>query len=350
MAGGPGTLSKLAVVQGSTWGTAVTLSTGHRRPMKSCSLQHFTETVPDDTLTGKATRALPGDAGNKRVEGGIVAQGDYRQLGILLAAAMGAAASPSTSDTSAKTHVLPFTDDIAGKFFTIGHDAGGKRVEAFKSCKLNRWLMEARSGNPVEDSFDFLGRGVDDSGASSGWTFETDPSGGGARSVALAHSTILCNAQGGAALDSSHRLSPSRFACEVRRNLTTEYAQSDEPEEPLPSSHAEIDVMLDFFALDAALVALFREAYQDRTALKLSAVFTSPVLAGAATVYFARKLYFPSLRVIEAPVTTPGAGPVPCSVRMTAHHASSLPTGFPTGYDECVTLELVNTDGSAYLA
>lgn len=350
MAGGPGTLSKLAVVQGATWGTAVTLTTNHRKPFKSCSLQHHTDTAPDDTITGKATRALPGDAGNKRVDGGIVCQADYRQNGILVAAALGALASPSTSDTSAKTHLLPFTDDGVGKFLTIGHDAGGKRVEVFKSCKPNRWLFEARSGQPAEDSFDFLGRGCDDGTSSSGWTFANDPSGGGARAIALAHSVIRCNAQAGGALSSSDNVYPTRFAMEVRRNLTQDYAQSAESEEPLPSSFAEVDVMMDFFALDAALVALFREAYQDRTALKLSALFTSPVLAGAASVYFGRNLYFPSLRVIECAIGTPGPGPVPCSVRMTAHHASAVPTGFTSGYDEVVTVELVNTDSSAYLA
>lgn len=350
MAGGPGTLSKLAVVQGTTWGTAVTLTTGHRRPFKSCTIQQRQETVPDDTITGKSTRALPGAGGNKVIEGGIVAQADYRQNGILIACLLGAAASPSTSDTSAKTHVLPFTDDQVGKFLTVGHDAGGKRVEAFASWKPNRWLFSARAGQAAEDSFDGLGRGMDDAGASSGWTFENDPSGGGGRPVYLSQGVFRVNAQSGGALGSSDKVYPTSFQLEVRRNLTQDYAQAAESEEPLPSSFADIEVSLDFFALDATLVALFREAYLNQTALKMDAVFTSNVLAGAATVYMARKLYLPSLRVVECPLETPGPGPVPARVRMTAHHASAVPTGFTSGYDEALTVELVNADGSAYLS
>lgn len=350
MAGGPGTISKLAVVQGSTWGTAVTLTTGHRRPFKSVNFQHRQETIPDDTITGKSTRALPGAGGNKVVDGGMVCQADYRQNQLLIAAILATAASPSLSDTSAYTHVLPFTDDQAGKFLTIGLDHGGKRVEALKSVKLNRWLFEARSGGAAEDSFDGLGRGVDDAGASSGWTFTNDPSGGGGRPIYLSQSTIRVNTQDGDALDADDRIYPTRFALEVRRNLTQDYAQAAESEEPLPSTFADIEVNLDFFALDAALVALFREAYQNQTALKLDALFTSNVLAGAASAYFARNLYLPSLRVVECRLETPGPGPVPCSVRMTAHHASSLPTGFPTGYDEALTVVLVDTASAAHLA
>ena len=338
-----GLLSKVAVVQGSTWGTAVALTTNHRVPFKSCTVQHMMEHIRDDSITGKATRALPGSGGNKRSDGALVVQSDYRQHGILIAAALGAAVAPATSDTSAKTHALPFSDDVYGKFVTLGHDAGSKRVEIFKSLKVNRHRFEARTGAAAEDTFDFLGRGMDDTGASSGWTYATDPSGGGGRPIYLGQSVIRVNAQSGGALGSGDTVYPTRFAYELRRNLGQDYAQADEPEEPLPGGHAEIDVEMDFFALTTALVDLFREAYQNKTALKMSAVFTSPMLAGAATVYHARKFYCPSLFVTDAPVTTPGAGPVPCSVRFSAHHASSLPTGFPTGYDEAATIEIVDT-------
>lgn len=345
-----GLLSKLAAVQGSTWGTAVALSTNHRKPFKSCSLKHRTERVQDDTITGKATRAKPGAGGNLVVDGGIVAQADYRQNELLIAAVLGAAASPSNSDTSAYTHVLPFTDNQSGKFLTIGHDAGAARVEIFKSVKLNRWRFEARTGAPAEDSFDGLGRGVDDSSASSGWTFEYDPSAGGGRAIYLSQGVIRVNAEAGAGLGSGDVILPTRFAVEVRRNLTQDYAQAAESEEPLPSTFADIDVELDFFAMTTALKNLFREAYQNRTALKMDAVFTGAELAGAASVYHARSLYFPSLEVVECPLDTPGPGPVPCTVRLTAHHASSLPTGFPTGYDEALTVVLVNKRSAAILA
>ena len=346
-----GLISKLAAVQGSTWGTAVTLTTAHRKPFKSLSFKHRTERVQDDTITGKATRAKPGAGGNLIVDGGFVAQADYRQNELFIAAILAAAASPgAASDTSAYTHVLPFTDDQAGKFLTIGVDHGGTRVEALKSVKLNRWRFEARTGAPAEDSFDGLGRGVDDSGASSGWTFEYDPSGGGGRAIYLSQGVVRINAEAGAGLDATNVILPVRFAMELRRNLTQDYAQAAESEEPLPSSFADIDVELDFFSLTTALKDLFREAHQNRTALKMDAVFTGAELAGAATVYHARKLYFPSLEVLEAPLDTPGPGPVPCTVRMSAHHASAVPTGFPTGYDEAMTCVLINKRSAAILA
>jgi hypothetical protein len=346
-----GLISKLAAVQGSTWGTAVSLTTNHRKPFKSCTFKHRTERIPDDTITGKATRAKPGAGGNLVVDGGFVAQADYRQNELFIAAILAAAASPgAASDTSAYTHVLPFTDDQAGKFLTIGHDAGGKRVEILKSVKLNRWLFEARSGQVGEDTFDGLGRGVDDSGASSGWTYEYDPSGGGGRGIYLSQGVIRVNAESGGSLGSGDVILPARFAMELRRNLTQDYAQAAESEEPLPSTFADIEVMLDFFALTTALKDLFREAHQNRTALKMDAVFTGAELAGASTVYHARKLYFPSLEVLECPLDTPGPGPVPCTVRMSAHHASAVPTGFPSGYDEAMTVVLINKRSAAILS
>ena len=219
----------------------------------------------------------------------------------------------------------------------------------FASLRTNRWLSEFRPGQPGKDSFDYLGRGMDDTTASSGWTFANDPSGGGGQVAYLSQSTIRVNAQAGGALGGSDRIYPTRFAVEVRRNLTQDYAQSAESEEPLPSDFNEVDVMLDFFTISTALKDLFREAYLNQTALKLDAVFTQATLLGA-TLFRTREYYLPSLRVVECPLDTPGPGVVPFSVRMTAHHASAVPTGFTAGFDEVLTVVLQNELSAALLA
>lgn len=337
MAAGPGILSKYAIAKGSTWGTAVTLGSNHRGPVKTASLKYLRDQIPDDSIVGTAERAVSVQ-GNARVEGACVFQGDYRQHLLEAALLMGTAGAPTLVETGVYKHVFPWTVDVTGLFATVGLDWGGKKVHVFASAKPVRRLWASRAGQAVEETFDFLGRGMDDSTSSSGWTFRYDPSADGARAILHRQLVARCNAASGGALGSSDKVYPTSLEIEFRRGHVQDYAQAGDPEEPIPGDFAEIAVSMNFFGAEAGLFTLFREAYENDTLLKLDAVYTHGVLLGS-TQYRHRAFYFPALRVVDCPTDLPGAGPVPFSVRLTAHKASAVPTGFPTGYDEACTEE-----------
>jgi hypothetical protein len=337
MAAGPGTLSKYAIAKASAWGTAVTLSTNHRAPIRSSTLQFRRDTIDDDSIVGTAERALP-ILGNKVVGGSTVFLADYRQHLLEAALFMGTAGAPTLIETGVYKHVLPWTADVTGKFASIGLDWGGKKVHVLASVKALRRLWQSRAGRAVEETYDWLGRGMDDTQASSGWTYRYDPSADGGRLISHAHGVWRVNAASGGALGSSDKFYPTQCEVEMARGHIQDFAQAADSEEPIPGEFAVIGVRLVFFGADSGLYTLFREALENETALKMDAVYTHGVLLGS-TKYRERSFYFPNLKVVEVPTELPGPGPIPFEVRMTAHKASAVPTGFPSGYDEAVTEE-----------
>lgn len=333
MAGAPGTLSKLALVKGATWGTAATLTTGHRAPFVSTSLAADRAQIPDESILGHPLRAISRN-GNRVVAGDIVVQSDYRQVGGLLQAAafMGSAGAPAAVETGVKLHTLKLADDVSGIFLTAGVDLGAAKVETFKSIKCVRRLIDLRSGVPAKETFGYVGRGLDDSGASSGWTYATDPNGDGQQQVLLSHAVLRINAQAGASLGSGDVCYPVAVMVDMTRPLGVEYGQSPDPEEPIPSGWGEVKLTLTFYALTTTLYTLLRTAHLNESNLKADLVMSWPTLLGA-TAYPQWALYFPMLRVTRVPLTVPGPQKIPFTCEMTAHDAgASAPSGFTAGF------------------
>ena len=324
--------SKLAIVKGSTWGTAVALSTGHRMPFRSTGLDYQRTPVPNEDINSRGVQGPP-DLGNSFVNGPIEISGDYRQVGHQLLAAMiiGAAGSPGAAvETGVYLHRMRFQPNTNGLFVSAGVDFGGVDVWGFNSVKPSRRVLIAQSGGRLDERYEFDGRGVDKTISSSGWTYATDPTDGGTLRVLHRHATLRINAQSGGALGSSDETPFTRVEVDISRNHQMEYAQQGQPEEPSPAGWGSVTLRVTFFGATAALMTLLRDAKDARTELKADLKFNHGVLLGA-TLNHERCFYFPKLVVTDAPMNIPGPGPIPFSVTMSAHAAASTPTGFTSG-------------------
>lgn len=341
MAGGYGSQSKLALVKGSTWGTAVALGSGHRYPFVSTGLKRVIEQIADDSLLGQAERAVSWNGNEVIGPAPIVSIGDYRQHLLQAAAFMGAAGVPTTVETGVYKHVLPWTASVDGLFLSAGLDIAGKDVHGFNSIKAMRRLIQVAAGGRMEESYEYVGRGIDKTLSSGSWTYTTDPNGTGARLILHRHGVWRINTAAGGALGGSDKVYPTRMEIDLNRAHGYEFAQAALMEEPIPGDWASLGVRLDFFAVDAALLALFLDNRDADTPMKMDAVFTYPTLLGA-TQYPHRAFYFPLLKIVDVDAPVTGPGRVSFSVSMTAHKNSAVPTGFPTGYDEAVTEEWQN--------
>lgn len=335
----PGITSKLALMKGATWGTLPSLTTGHRAPFTSSTLQRSFATVEDNSLLGKSTRAI-GANGSANIGGQLAWLRDYRQRQHLLVAAIfgGAAGVPTTVETGVYLHVLPWQANPAGLFLGGGIDLGGADVHGFPSLKPVRRTIRIAGGRPHEESYEFLGGGaIDKSIASSGWTYLTDPNGNGARRIQASQTVLRVNTHAGGALDSSAVVKPASIEITEARGLAQDFPVGQVyGEEPVPGDWSSITVNLQFFNMTAALLALFLDNRDSDTPLKADLIATHGTLLGA-TEYRKWGMYFPKLRVIDCPTAIPGPGVIPAPVTLEAHFTDSVPTGFPSGYDEEVT-------------
>lgn len=324
--------SKLAIKKGSTWGTAVSLGTGNRMPFRASSLDYQRTPVPNDDINARGVQGPP-ELGNSFVDGAIELSGDYRQTGHQLLAAMiiGAAGSPGAAvETGVYLHRMRFQPNTNGLFVTAGVDFGTADVWGFASLKPSRRVLVAQSGGRLDERYEFMGRGIDKTINSGSWTHTYDPTDGGTLRVLQRHATLRINAQSGGALGGSDETPFTRVEVDISRNLSMEYAQQGQPEEPVPGGWGSVTLRVTFFGATAALLTLLRDAKDARTELKADLKFNHGVLLGA-TLNRERCFYFPKLVVTDAPLNIPGPGPIPFSVVMTAHAAASTPTGFTSG-------------------
>ncbi len=349
-----GTNSKVAIRKGSTWGTAVTLTSGHRVPFRSSTFDGQPGVLPDETIVATAERN-PSDIVEVRAAGELAAYTDYRQRLLLWAMLMGTAGTPTTVEASvAFKHVLPWTPDVQGKFFTFGRhaDVGSAKALKVASAKVNTLRLAGAVGGRLEETWGLFGAVVTRADDPSGWAYTTDPVGGGARHVLHRTGTLRINASAGGALGSSDAMSLCRgFELNINRNLELDFGANLSSIEPAPSGFAELTLALDFYGATEALYDLLRAAKDARTLLKADYLFDSGVkVTGSSTNNYLFNLYAPAMVIADAPLPINGPGRTPFRVEFTLHKASAVPTGFPTGYDEALTVEVQNELSADILA
>lgn len=337
-----GSTGKLAIAKASTWLTAVSLGTNHRTPFKSTTLDYQREQIENDDISGRGVRQSS-VAGNSFNDGNVVISGDFRQMQHLVLAAlfMGAASRTEEDVGTTYLHTLKYQPHTDGLFLSAGVDYGGADVYGFASLKPTRRLIQIAAGGYMEETYDFLGGGIDKTIASSGWTYRTDPTDGGKLPILASQMTCRFNVQTAGALGSGDNVYPTRVEIDMNRALDQEYAQQGAPEEPQSSTWQTIGLRLTFLGMDASLLALFRDNRDDDVALKGSIEIAHPTVLGGGLTR-ERNFWLPKLKVTDCPNSIPGPGRIPMTVAMTAHVASAAPTGFPTGYLEEIVEEWQN--------
>lgn len=359
MARGYGSAAKFAFKRGASgqaWGTGTvpTLATGDRYPIKSYTVDKVRDVIPDDSISGNAERWIS-FYGNRRTAGSLVVLTDPRQVApIASALVLGTAGTPTSltdTDTGAYQHVVKWGAQSTqeGLWCSAGIDSVADMF-LHQYMKLGRRLISGRTGSYLEAAFDFIGRGEDRTGSSSAWTYTNDPV-AGPRVLLMRQTVIRLNAQTGGSLSSTNNVYPVSFELECNRNIGQDFAQQGESEEPLPDDFAEIMFRMTFRQLSSELLTLFRDSIDGGLALKASLVATGDdLIITGGTQKFAYEAYLPNLRVVEAPTSVDGPGPVPFRVSMSAHAASAAPTGFGTGYTQALIEHWFNARSTDLLA
>lgn len=352
-----GTQGKVAISKGTTWGTAASLGAGHRLPFRSTSFDGTPKALPDDTVPETAERN-PHDNAETPCNGDIQNNLDYRQGLLLWAMLMGTAAAPTEIEAGvAYKHVLPWTADVQGKFFTYGrhNNVGASKAMKIASAKVNALRLSGAAGGRLMAVWDLLGAVLTRTDDPSSWAYTTDPMGGAARHVLFRRGTLRINAAAGGALGAGDKMDLCRgFELSVNRNLELDFNAALASIEPAPNGFADLSLRLDFFGCSAALFDLLRDACENRTLLKADYLFDSGVKIGAsATNSYLFNLYAACLALPEeAKLPIDGPGRMPFSVTFNLHKfaGGAAPTGFPTGYDEALTVEIQNELATSILA
>lgn len=352
MANALGTKSKMALVKGAVWKTAVDLTTNHRVPFKSCGVVNKPEQIEDETMADGASTRRPSINGNESNDGPLELQADYRQHLLMNALLMGSAGVPTEIDVGASyKHVMKFQKTTDGLFATMGLDQGGvstaegsKKAEAWASVKPGKWTLRSAAGGKAMESFDIIGAGYFQTEDPAAWTYPaaTDPSNGGGRTLVHARSAFKCNAQSGGALGAGDAFYPNEIEIVVDRNYSKDFSNGVDPNEPTAGGFADIRLRLTFYTATRPMLDLFRDAMRAETLLKASIVFTHTKLIGATATPYSRSFFFPKLKVVDAPLPVEGPGNLPYKVELTAHLATAAPTGFGTGYVEELIQEWAN--------
>lgn len=337
------TNAKVAIAKGGTWPAAATLGSGHRLPIKSTSFGGEPGVLPNDTLAETAER-LDHDLIETKADGDIVTLVDYRQALLLWATFMGSAGTPAEVEASFRyRHTFAWQPSAAGLYFTYGMhgDVGATKALKVAASKVAQLSLTGSVGNRLEATWGCLGGVVTRADDPSAWSYANSPAAGGGRHVLFRAGVLRVNASSGGALGSGDALNYFRaFTLNVNRNYgDLDFQQNGVPIDPAPGGFADLTLKLDFYGADGTLFDLLRDAKDNATPLKLDYTFTGPSLGGGN---YEMRLFMPRLLVTSAPLPITQPGRVPFSVDFTLHKGGSVPTGFPTGYDEALTVDVVN--------
>ena len=351
--------SKVGFAKGSVWGTAVAVGANDQVPYLECDLPGDPEILNDDTVQATAERAPP-DFGSNRGDTTIRMRCDYRQpvQMFLRALLFGNAGVPTTVEVAvAFKHVFTWQPHANGLFASgaFHADAGATKAIRIASLKPSSILTEGRAGQGLDMTTVLMGGGYDRTTDPSAISYTFDPNAGGSKHVLHRQMESLgfrCNAQSAGALGSTDVFFPASFRLTIDRQYEAVFSQASRPDEPetREGGFSEIRLEVDFYQMTTGQVDLFRDALELGTALKADWQYEGDDLPStAADNEWELNWFFPHLRVVEAPFQLK-AGRLPQRVVFTAHSASTLPTGFPTGYTQALIEEHQNETATDYLA
>ena len=172
----------------------------------------------------------------------------------------------------------------------------------------------------------------------------------GNRDTALwRQSTVRMNAQAGAALLAADNLKCNSMQVAANNNLAAddfnlEFAGGANPSrisQPVRDNKVQFSGNFAFNRLQTDIADII--AGVKRARQKASIITTGEAIPGVANTgqRYQVNVYMPDLQY-DAEMNVGGPGRVPKTLNFQAHAASAAPTGFPAGYTDGVTIEIVN--------
>lgn len=335
----------------ATFNTPILVAANNGFEFRNEGLTPDSQFIPDEQIGGKATR-LFGSKGNEFHAGPIEIDYKYEGLELFLAMGQGLAGAPTQVGTdNAYKHVFKISDDPAGLFLTLVFDKQVK-VWEYVSCKVEGWTFSIKQGERAKLKVDLIphalnrnaGTGTNNSTTIAGITLPAN------RDFAtFSQLAVRLNAQAAGALAGADLVYLSEMEVSGKRNfaaddVTTRFGFL--PDEPTPDSWFEVKGSMKFSKYETANEALF-DALMDKSRKKMDLKLTGPAIGAT---FFQYNMYFPDLQFETGDANVGGPERIPLNVDFMANRVLTIPTGFPTGYTDAATVELVNQKNTDALA
>lgn len=336
------------------WLTPVLVGAGNGFEYLSESLTPDAQFIPDEQVSGKATR-LFGDKGNEFHSGDTMMDFRYEGLETLLAMAMGTAGVPTqVGADNAYKHVFKIADDKEGLFATFVFDKK-VRVWEYTTAKVAGFTLNNVNGERLKCTFPLIpgslnlnaGTGTNNNTTTGAITMPAN------RDFArFAQMTVKINAHDGGALANSDLVYVSEFGVTLNNNFPTDDVTTKHGfrvDEPVQDGFSDVTGVMNFSKYNdnaqgnhdllAALLSKDRK--------KMQVTWTGPAIGATA---FSLTMYFPDIQFSTGNANVPGAQRVPLNLNFSAARRTAAPTGFPVGYTDPLTIELVNQRNTDALA
>jgi tail tube protein len=351
MAAAKGFASVAAFKKATTWGTPVAAGAGDGIEFASESLTPDAQFIPDEQINGKATK-LAGDKGNEFHSGDLEVDAKYQGVEVLLAMAMGTAGVPTQVLTDdAYLHVFKPADNKEGIFGTLVFN---KQVGVWEytTAKVGGFTLGCTNGERAKLTFPIIPQGLNintGAGTNNNTTVANITLPTNRDFLLFSQMKVRINDTSGGALAAADEVYVSEFECTLNNNfptddVTTQYGYLID--EPIQDGFTELSGSLNFSKYNnnnggntALLTALL-----SKTPKKMSVVWTGRLASG--TTNFRMTMYFPSVQFSSGDANIGGPERIPLNLQWMASRVLTLPTGFPAGYTDALTIELVNQRNS----
>jgi len=350
MGAGKGFATIFGYKKASAWGTPVLLGAGNGAEFVSESLAPDAQLIPDEQISGKSTK-LQGDKGNEFHSGDIVLDHKYEGIETLIALAMGTAGVPTQVGTdNAYKHVFKPAESREGLFATF---AFGKQVAVWEypTAKVGGFTLNCATGKRARLTFPIIPQGLN-----------INTTGGVNKTSTISSVTLPTNRDfllfkdmkiSVAALgDALAEVYASEFEIAAdpkfeKDDVTTKYGYLID--EPIGDGFVTHMGKLRFTKYndnaggnDALISALLTKVPK-----KMKIVWTGPVIGATA---FSLTLWLPCVQFATGQANVGGPQRIPLDLNFEAARTLVLPSGFPAGYLDGLTMELVNQRATDALA
>lgn len=355
MSAAKGFASAAAFKKAAVWGTPVVAGAGDGFEFLSESLTPDAQFIPDEQISGKATK-LAGDKGNEFHSGDIELDAKYEGLEVLLAMAMGVAGVPTqVASDNAYLHVFKPADNKEGLFGTLVFN---KQVGVWEytTAKVGGFTLACANGERAKLTFPMIPQGLNintGAGSNNNTTVGNITLPTNRDFLLFSQLKVRINDTSGGALGASDEVYISEFECTLGNNyptddVTTQYGYLID--EPIQDGFTEVSGALNFSKYNnnsggntALLTALL-----SKTPKKMTLVWTGRLAHG--TTNFRVTFFFPSVQFSSGDANIGGPERIPLNLQFMASRTLTVPTGFPTGYTDALTIEMVNQRTSNPLA
>lgn len=355
MACGKGFLATSGAKKASTWGTPVAIGAGYGLEFNSESINADPKHIVDTQVSGNAAR-LFGDKGPELHNGEMDMDVKYEGMEMLFAMALGTAAAPVQQGTdNAYKHVLQVNGSLEGTFLTLAINKGVAAWE-WPTAKVASFTLSLKQGQRAKCKFKFIASSLNfntASGTNNQTTMGSITIPTNRDFLLFSQMKVLINSQSGAALTpGTDDVYINDFDCTFSRpfpvdDVTTQNAPLID--EPIQDGFLDVTGTMHFSKYQSGSLQTLLTDLLAKNRKKMRVQWTGRIASGGTNFQFT--MYFPDLQFTTgsgAPVGGPGR--IPLDLKFEAHRVVAVPTGYPAGYLDPVTIEIVNQRNTGALS